>query len=510
MTIFSNYARHIKPGKIIILIWLILFTAGLGHNLVAGYSKENSLTPGTESVDSVNKQIKIRQIIKDADDADPVSFTDRILSSVGLLVMLGLAFLLSKAKKMIKWRPIIIGISLQFIFALLILKTAPGQWIFQKLTNAVNILLGFTEEGARFVFGNLVVNNIPVGTPLGDVNMGPIIPDATTVYANTGAFFAFNVLPTIIFFSSLMSILYHIGLMQWIVKGMAMIMHKTMKTSGAESLSAAANIFVGQTEAPLVIRPYIDKMTTSELMAVMTGGFATIAGGVLAAYVGMLRHIFPDIAGHLIAASVMSAPAALAIAKIMVPETKESLTAGNVSLEVKKTNVNVIDAAAQGAGDGLKLALNVGAMILAFIALIAMFNFGIQFAGDLLGIEGLSFQKLLGWAFWPLAWIMGIPASECMHAGQLLGEKVVLNEFIAYLHLSDWLLEAESISYRTVVILTYALCGFANFGSIAIQLGGIGSIAPDRRADLAKLGLKAMVAGTLAGFMTATIAGMIL
>lgn len=508
----KNYRllKIFKPGKIIILVWLILFTAGVGHNLFANRENTGQVDkPQTEST-AKPQQIQLHQILKEADDADPVTFTDRIFSVIGLLVMIGIAFAFSSNKKLIRWRTVFIGIALQLVFALLILKTAPGQWVFQQLTDAVNILLGFTEEGARFVFGNLVVNNIPVGTPLGDTNMGPVIITETTQYANSGAFFAFNVLPTIIFFSSLMSIMYHLGIMQLMVKGMAILMHKTMKTSGAESLSAAANIFVGQTEAPLVIRPYIHKMTQSELMAVMTGGFATIAGGVLAAYVGMLRHIFPDIAGHLIAASVMSAPAALAISKIMKPETEEPLTKGKVELEIEKTNVNVIDAAANGASDGLKLALNVGAMILAFIALIAMINFGFSLVGNIFGVENFTFQKFLGWLFWPVAWIMGIPSSECLTAGQLLGEKIVINEFVAYLHLSEWLTRTSEISYRTVVILTYALCGFANFGSIAIQLGGIGGIAPERRKDLAKLGIRSMIAGAIACFITATIAGMIL
>lgn len=500
-------------GQVMILLWLILLFSGIGHQLLAKDSEsaggKTVAEAGLESEPAAPPPQNIREIATREGD-DGITVLDRLMSLLGLAVMLAIAFAMSGARRKIRWTLVAWGVGLQLLFALLILKTSPGQWIFQGLTDAVNILLGFTEEGARFVFGNLVLNNVPVGTPLGNTGMGPILPGATTAYANTGAFFAFNVLPTIIFFSSLMSILYHLGIMQLIVRTMAWVMQRSMKISGAESLSAAANIFVGQTEAPLVIKPYVDKMTNSELMAVMTGGFATIAGGVLAAYVGMLRHIFPDIAGHLIAASVMSAPAALVVAKIILPELEQSMTAGEVKMSVEKDSANVIDAAARGAGTGLKLALNVGAMLLAFIALIAMVNFLIGSMGGLVGIEDLTFQRILGWLFWPLAFVMGIPAGECAMAGQLLGEKMVLNEFVAYLHMADWLNSGATISYRTTVILAYALCGFANFGSIAIQLGGIGSIAPSRRSDLAKLGIKAMIAGTLAAFMTATIAGMIL
>ncbi len=509
-----------RLGSFSILLWLALLLAGLlsDHPAVAADTQSDpaQLNPDTAITEEVNPAkeapapTELKQILRDRAD-DTTTWFDRVMSVVGLAVMVLIAFAFSNARRRVPWRLVAWGIGLQLVFAVLVLKTSPGQWVFQQLTDAVNVLLGFTVEGARFVFGNLVFNNVPVGSPLGDTHMGPVPEALATGYANTGAFFAFNVLPTIIFFSSLMSILYHLGIMQTLVKGMAWVMHRSMKTSGAESLSAAANIFVGQTEAPLVVRPYIGKMTESELMALMTGGFATIAGGVLAAYVGMLRHLFPDIAGHLIAASVMSAPAALVIAKVMVPETEESLTAGSVKLTIEKKTVNVVDAATRGAGDGLKLALNVGAMLLAFIALVAMLNYLIAALGGVVGLEDLSFQKLLGWIFWPLAWLMGIPAVDCSAAAQLLGEKTVLNEFVAYLHLAELLQgEGPTLSYRSLVILTYALCGFANFGSVAIQLGGIGGIAPERRRDLARLGLRAMIGGTLAGFMTATIAGMLL
>ncbi len=476
-----------------------------GKQLETG--KSVSDTAGTSKTAQAPKGLKARlKEIKGSEEE--TSFLDRFLSIFGLLAMLGLAFAFSKSRKSIDWKLVGWGVGLQFIFALLILKTYPGQWVFQQLSDVVNILLSFTEDGARFVFGNLVKNNVPVGQPLGDSMMGPVLDPSS--YANTGAFFAFNVLPTIIFFSSLMTVMYHLGIMQLLVRAAAWIMQKTMGTSGAETLSAAGNIFVGQTEAPLMIRPYVDKMTTSELMAVMTGGFATIAGGVLAAYVGMLRHVFPDIAGHLIAASVMSAPAALVIAKIMNPETEESLTKGKVKIDVERPDANIIDAAARGASDGLRLALNVGAMILAFIALIAMINFIIMGLGNLVGLEGLTFQKLVGYIFWPLAWVIGIPTEDCLAAGQLLGEKTILNEFVAFLHLEQIISGGHQLSYRTVVILTYALAGFSNLGSIAIQLGGIGGIAPNRRKDLARLGLRAMIAGTLACLMTATLAGMLI
>jgi len=435
----------------------------------------------------------------------------RLVSLMGLIAMVGIGWLLSSHKKGLYWRTITWGIALQLIFAVIVLKTGPGRAFFSAMNTAVVTFLGFTEQGARFIFGNLVNNNVPVGLPLGDPLNGPILPGSQTAWAGTGAYFAFNVLPTIIFFSSFMTILYHLGIMQFFVRIMAVIMQKTMKTSGAESLSAAANIFVGQTEAPLVIRPYVPTMTQSELMAVMTGGFATVAGGVMAAYVGMLSSSFPDIAGHLIAASVMSAPAALVMAKVMLPERETPETTGTVTLTVQKTDVNVIDAAARGAGDGLKLALNVGAMLLAFVALLAALNYGLGAIGGLFGLENLSLQRILSFIFWPIAWIMGTPVADCGSVATLLGEKIILTEFIAYLHLGDMLASGTvEMSYRAVVIATYALCGFANFGSIAIQIGGIGGIAPERRHDLARLGLKAMFAGFLAANMTATVAGMLI
>jgi concentrative nucleoside transporter, CNT family len=399
-----------------------------------------------------------------------------MIAILGLFVMLGIAWALSTNRKAIRWRTVVAGTALQFVFALLILKTAGGEYVFAQATSAVTAFLNFTDAGAAFIFGENFAEHL----------------------------FAFKVLPTIIFFSSFITVLYYLGLIQWVVKGFARVMMWVMGTSGAESLSASGNIFVGQTEAPLLIRPYVGSMTMSELMAVMTGGFATIAGGVLAAYVAMGVS-----AGHLIAASVMSAPAALVMAKIMFPETEESLTAGDVKIEVERPWANVIDAAAEGAGAGLKLALNVGAMLLAFIALIAMINALLGNVGGWFGYEGLTLELILGFLLRPLAWVMGVPWAEADQVGALLGIKTVVNEFVGYLRMEEMVVAGE-LSERSATIATYALCGFSNFSSIAIQIGGIGGIAPERKHDLARLGLRAMIAGSLACFQTATIAGLLI
>jgi CNT family concentrative nucleoside transporter len=431
----------------------------------------------------------------------------RLRSVIGLLVLSLLAWLFSVDRRSIAWRVVIWGLALQFAFAFIILKTPVGLAIFDLANDVVVALLGFTVDGARFIFGDLVWNNVPVGTGMPGTN-APMM-EAPGQVARTGAYFAFNVLPTIIFFSSLMTVLYHLGVMQLAVKGVAWVMQKTMRTSGAETLSAAGNIFVGQTEAPLLIKPFVESMTMSELMAVMTGGFATVAGGVMAAYVGMLLTYFPDIAGHLMAASVMSAPAALVCAKLMYPEDGEPRTKGTLAIEVEKPDVNTIDAAARGAHEGLHLALNVGAMLLAFVALIFMANALIGWAAGLAGIEGLTLEKILGWVLAPLAWLMGVPWQDASTVASLMGVKTVLNEFFAYLQLSS-ILSSGALEPRSVVIVTYALSGFANFSSIAIQLGGIGGIAPSRRHDLSRIGLRAMIAGSIAAFMTATVAGALL
>ncbi len=445
-------------------------------------SEGSSQSSSAESVDASPPRDAAEAMAKLRLNAKPTTLLDRLMSLLGLVAMVAIAWLLSANRSRVDLRLVVVGVSLQLVFGILVLKTAPGEWLFSQLNTLFTAILGFTDTGAEFIFGETFGDH----------------------------FFAFKVLPTIIFFSSLMTLLYHVGVMQHLVNFMAVVMQKTMGTSGSESLSAAANIFVGQTEAPLVVKPYVATMTNSELMAIMTGGFATVAGGVLAAYVGMLQDFFPDIAGHLLAASVMSAPAALVIAKVMLPETEQSLTRGDVKMNIERPDVNVIDAAARGAGEGMTLALNVGAILLAFLALVAMANWILGGLGAFVGWENLSLELIFGYLFWPVAWIMGIPASDCMVAGRLLGEKMVLNEFVAYLDLAHLLRTGGELSYRSVVILTYALCGFANFGSIAIQLGGIGGIAPSRRHDLARLGLRAMIGGTIAAFMTATVAGLLI
>jgi len=418
----------------------------------------------------------------------PLDFRQRLVSFLGLLVLLGLCWVFSNNRSKVNWRLVAWGMALQFVFALIVLKTAPGMWVFARLNDAVNALLGFTREGTTFLFRSYLTGRVE--SPL--VN------------------FTFDVLPTIVFFSSLMTVLYHVGVMQVIVKIFAVAMQRTMKTSGAETLSTSANIFVGQTEAPLVVKPFVADMTMSELMAVMVGGFANTAGGVLAAYVGMLRDVFPDIAGHLIAQSVMSAPAALVCAKIIFPETETPRTTGNTKMSVEKIDANALDAAARGATEGLQLAFNVAAMLLAFIALIGMLNAGLRALGGWTGMPSLSLELLFGYAGWPLAWVMGVPTADCFIIGKLIGVKTVVNEFVAYLQLADLLKNGVPLSYRSVVIASYALSGFANFSSIAIQIGGISAIAPSRRHDLAKLGLRAMFVGAIATFTTATIAGLLL
>ncbi len=403
---------------------------------------------------------------------------ERLVSAFGLLCMIFIAYLLSDKKKEVQWKMVLMGVGLQIIFALLILKTQTGKEVFVLAKIAFEKVLGFSAEGGAFIFGQMA--------------------DITKM----GFVFATMVLPTIIFTSSLMSVLYHVGVMQKLVKYTAVVMQKTLGTSGSESLASAANIFAGQTEAPLVVGPYVKTMTRSEIMSLMTGGMATVAGGVLAAYVGMGID-----AGHLLAASVMSAPAALVCAKIMVPETQKSETAGSVNVSFEKTTYNLVDAAAHGAGEGLKLALNVAGMLLAFIALIALLNGLLSWVGGWFGFPQLSFEMITGYLFAPFSFLMGVPWEDCVQVGSLLGKKMVINEFVAYLDLKTMTTE---ISARSKVIATYALCGFANFSSIAIQLGGIGTLAPTRRQDLASLGIKSMVAGTLACFMTACIAGLLI
>lgn len=436
-------------------------------------------------------------------------FIQRLMGIVGMAVMIGIAWALSSNRKKVNWKLVSYGIALQAMFGFIVLKTGFGRALFSTANRVFATLLGFTDNGARFIFGNLVKNNVPVGLPTGaPSDMAPIT--SGELWANTGSFFAFTVLPTIIFFSSLMAVLYHIGAMQWIVKGIALIMQKTMGTSGAETLSAAGNIFVGQTEAPLLIKPFVDKMTMSELNTVMVGGMATIAGGVMAAYVGLLSPFFPEIAGHLLTAAVMNAPAALLISKILVPELGTPVTKDSLAINVERTDANVIEAASSGASLGLQLALNVAAMLLAFIALISMMNFGVGYIGGIFDHPELSIEIILGWLLSPLAFVMGVPWADAGTVGSLIGVKTVLNEFVAYLQLAGTLQGGSGLSPRATIIAAYALLGFANFSSIAIQIGGIGGIAPKRRGDLAKLGFKAMIGGNLAAFMSASLAGMLI
>ncbi|MBI4656751.1 MAG: NupC/NupG family nucleoside CNT transporter [Elusimicrobia bacterium] len=412
---------------------------------------------------------------------------DKLISFIGMFALVAIAWVFSRNKKAINYKTVIMGTIIQIIFALVVLKTTPGRKFFQFMNDVILKLLSFSEEGAKFLFGSLINNE------------------------SLGFLFAFQVLPTIIFFSSLMSVLYYLGIMQKIVLVFAKIMTRFMGTSGAESLSASANIFVGQTEAPLVIKPYVNGMTRSELLAVMTGGMATIAGGVMAAYVGILKDYLPNIAGHLLAASIMSAPAALVMAKLIIPETEEPKTRGIVKMHLEITDANVIDAAANGALTGLWLALNVGACLIAFMSLLSLANYITAGIGSLAGYSGLSLEKIFSWVFTPLAWLMGVPGKELSQVANWMGQKTVLNEFVAYFNMATYLKANPGVlSERSVVIASYALCGFSNFLSIAIQIGGIGAIAPNRRHDLAKLGLYAVLAGSLACFMTATIAGFLL
>lgn len=417
----------------------------------------------------------------------------RWLSLLGIFVLMGIAWALSNNRRLFPWRVVLFGVGLQFAFALFILKTPAGLMVFDAARAAIVKMLSFTDAGAAFLFGNLYRGAYPVD------GAGPyqMWDPVAGKHVDIGIVFALHVLLTIVFFASLMSVLYHLGLMQWVVRAFAFVMRRTMGTSGAETLSAAANIFVGQTEAPLVVRPYVAKMTNSELMAVMAGGFATCAGGVLAAYTR-----FGIDPGHLLAASVMSAPASLVMAKIMFPETGLPETRGDHKIAFEKTTVNVIDAAASGAADGLRLALNVAAMLMAFVALIAMINW-------ILGRihPDLSLARIFSWLFAPLAVVIGVEPKDALKIGSVLGTQITLNEFVAYLKLAE--LRPE-ISQRSFVLATYAMCGFANFASIAIQIGGIGTIAPERRHDLARLGLRAMIAGALACYQTATIAGVLI
>ena len=439
----------------------------------------------------------------------------------GVSVLLGIAWLFSNNRKRVNWKLVGTGLLIQAVFGILVIKGedlaayfSPLGWvkvIFGFIAQGFVVILGFTTEGAKFIFGDLAISPGTSGS--------------------LGFFFAFQVLPTIIFFSCLMSVLYHLGVMQKIVQGMAWVMARLMGTSGAESLSNTANIFVGQTEAPLMIRPFIAGMTRSELLTIMTGGMATIAGGVMAAYVQMLGYSFSQahdlplaeaqvrFAAQLLGASIMAAPASLLVSKIIYPEIEEPLTKGTVKVNVEKTSGNVIEAAAAGAADGLQLALNVAAMLLAFIALIALINYSLEAVGDWVGLNAilmdqfgkpLNMQLIMGMVLQFLAYAIGVPPAEAFNFGALIGTKVVLNEFVAYLDMSTLISEGKLLTEKGTAMATFALCGFANFSSIAIQIGGLSPMAPHRRKDLAALGLRAVLGGTLATLLTATIAGILI
>ena len=403
-----------------------------------------------------------------------------LLGILGLFTLLSIALLLSENRSAINLKTVLYGLIFQLIFALFILKTPFGAPIFSFLDQSINILIGFSSSGSDFLFKSYIDG---VGFHPGLIN------------------FAFSTLPTIIFFSSLVAVLYHFGILQTIIKFIARRMQLTLGTSGSETLSVAGNIFLGQTESPLMVRPFVSKMTKSELMAVMTGGFATVSGGVLAIYVSWLTDI-QGIAGHLLAASVMSAPAALVVAKIIYPETEESQTMGDVNVNIEQTNINAMEALSNGATDGLKLAANIAAMLIAFISFVAMVNYFLSFGGT-------SMEEIFGVIFRPLAWTMGVPWNEAQLVGMLMGKKIVLTELVAYGDLQN-LIRDGMISKRSAIISTYALCGFSNFASIGIQLGGIGAMAPERKKDLAKLVTKAMFGGAIASWLTATIAGLLL
>jgi len=449
-----------------------------------------------------------------------MSFTAIYRGIIGIILLVGIAFLFSNNKKKINWRLVAGGLGLQIVFAIVILKGdvlknyfSPFGWpkeFFNWVSYFFVLILNFTSEGAKFVFGNLALGT---GTP-----------------GSLGSFFAFQVLPTIIFFASVMSILYYLGIMQKVVQGMAWVMAKVMGTSGAESLSCTANIFVGQTEAPLMIKPFIKGATNSELLTIMIGGMATISGGVMAAYIQVLGSSYAQtlhlplvqaqqlFATQLLGASVMAAPAALVISKILFPESGDPETKGTVKVKVEKNASNLVEAAANGASDGLTLALNVGAMLIAFIALIALVNYLLQGFGNITGWNAalkaqyghpLNFQLIIGWVLQYLAFGIGVPWHESLNFGSLIGTKVVLNEFVAYLELGKMISAKTMTDPKAIFMATYALCGFANFSSIAIQIGGIGPLAPSRKPDLAKLGFKAVLGGSLATLMTATLAGIL-
>jgi CNT family concentrative nucleoside transporter len=419
----------------------------------------------------------------------------RFISLLGWITMVAVAWAISYNRKLFPWRTVIWGVGLQFVLALLILKTPWGGALFDFAGKVIQKLILFSNEGCKFVFG-----------PLADESL---LTDKFG--AGNSVIFAILVTGTIIIVACISSLLYHWGILQRVVRAVAWVMRKIMRTSGSETLSACANIFMGQTEAPLMIRPYIPRLTRSELMTIMVCGMAHIAGGVAAVYANMgFRAGYPNTAGHLLTASVLNCPAALLIAKILLPETEKSETAASAAATVPRTTANSIDAICRGAGDGFNLALNVIAMLIGFIAMIALANYVVTWPQAHLGVSHpATLQTIFGWLNAPFAWLMGVPAQDCFNVGQILGERIVLNEFVGFLDLTA---NAKQLALdpRSFTIATYALCGFANFASIAIQVGGIGSLAPERRSEMAKIGFRAMCGGLLAAYMTACLAGILL
>lgn len=422
---------------------------------------------------------------------------EKLISIVGLFVFVGISWLCSTNRKRVNWPLVLKGTAIQWLFALLVLKTTVGQKIFMFLDHLVLKILEQGKAGSEFLFSKVLTDPASASKVFGE---------------GAGFIFAFQALPTIVFISSLTAILYHCGIMQKVVWFLAVIMKKTLGISGAEACSAAANIFVGQTEAPLLVKPYIKSMTPSEMACVMTGGLATISGSVLGGYVAMLNAKIPGIAGHFVAASIMSAPAAVVFAKILVPEEDTPETMGRFKLSQERIDANVIDACARGCSEGMKLALNVAAMLIGFISIVALLQWLWNGAMGACGLgEAWTLQSLVGKLFSPLAYLLGIPPSEALIGGQLISEKTILNEFVAYAHFAQLLEGAfAQCSPRTAIILSYALCGFANFSSIGILIAGIGGMAPERRSDISRLSMRTLLGGTFASFSTAIIAGLFL
>lgn len=492
--------------KQILLTFIVLF---LG--LTPLTAQEQNINQDNQSVvvntvenNAVNDNISETESANQSQyDSKGFSLSGLVRGFIGVTFLLGICFLLSRNRKAIDWKLVITGLALQIIFALLVLKVDFVADVFDWVSKKIVSFLALSDKGAEFLFGNLVT----------DMN-------------TFGYIFAFKVLPTIIFFSAFTSVLYYLGILQKIVWVFAWVMSKTMRLSGAESLAAAANIFIGQTEAPLVVKPYLEKMTKSEILSLMVGGMATIAGGVLAAFIGFLGgDSIPDqiaFTKHLLTASIMSAPAALIIAKMLLPQTEDDKVNTKLDIAKEKIGTNILDAISRGTTDGLKLAVNVGAMLLVFTALIAVVNGGFDLIGEATGLNsiivdstnnrfnGLSLQYILGNVFAPVAWLIGVASEDMLLIGQLLGEKTIINEFIAYDSLKGMKDSNLIQNSKSIIIATYALCGFANFASIGIQIGGIGVLAPGQRENLAKFGVKALIGGTVAALLTATIAGMII